>query len=49
MRKLTSDLQSSLFKDQEEKHLINFVKRIDVNRNDEVSQDDLKAFIAQNK
>ena len=44
VRKLTSELQSSLFKDEEESHLQAFVQKLDVNGNGEISEEDLNAY-----
>ena len=44
MRKLTSELQSTIFKSEDESHLIDFVRKIDCNKDDEITQEDLVVF-----
>ena len=44
VRKLTSELQSTIFKSEDESHLINFVRKIDCNKDDEITQEDLTVF-----
>ena len=44
VRKLTSELQSALFKEEEETHLLPFVQKMDVNNNGQVSEEDIAAF-----
>lgn len=44
VRKMTSELQSTLFKSEEESHLLKFVQKMDVNNNGEVSEEDLLAY-----
>lgn len=44
VRKLTSELQASLFKGEEESHLIKFVRKLDFNGDDQISEEDIVAF-----